>query len=388
MSSENDQPIDNPTGPTKRKYGNDAYGRKKPRTKQNRTEADIWRDRVTAHGRAIGRDADAFSLPRHVIDTGIETDDEDEIEDSNTDQPSPEQRIWKESYNKYKLVYRALEADIVNSGQKSYISKERIEDFLWEGIKGARQTDVHLIRSDIGKYYEFDPSIERLAKNLRGPFHPGTGVLLCPANLDWNDEAVQERLRRGEESVGPDTLFYFMYSDYAPVPTALNRGLLRSDILVTAYKAVFFGPSAATASPNRTESKATKSGNAVLGGITKVTPAAIAYIACLVSAAPISDTLLARSQRLLNKVRFSLSAETSLTPGAVHGFDNCGFYRAIVSMLESAKPSAVRQRWRTELLQWWNARCFPRTHAPTTSHVISLQDMLLAQEEEQEEEEE
>lgn len=31
MSSENDQPIDTLTGATKRKYGNDAYGRKKPR---------------------------------------------------------------------------------------------------------------------------------------------------------------------------------------------------------------------------------------------------------------------------------------------------------------------------------------------------------------------
>lgn len=100
------------------------------RTKQDRTEADIWRDRVTAHGRAISRDADAFSLPRHVIDRGIETDDEDEPEDSNTNQPSAERRIWKESYRKYKLIYRNLEADIVNSGQKNYISKERIEEFV------------------------------------------------------------------------------------------------------------------------------------------------------------------------------------------------------------------------------------------------------------------
>lgn len=32
------------------------------------------------------------------------------------------------------------------------------------------------------------------------------------------------------------------------------------------------------------------------------------------------------------------------------------------------------------------SQCFPRSHAPTTSHAISLQDMLLAQEEEEEEE--
>lgn len=100
------------------------------RTKQDRTEADIWRDRVTGHGRAIGRDADAFSLPRHVIDTGIVTDDEDETEDSDTNQLSPEQRIWKESYQKYKLIYKGMEADIVNSSQKSYISKDRVEELV------------------------------------------------------------------------------------------------------------------------------------------------------------------------------------------------------------------------------------------------------------------
>lgn len=52
--------------------------------------------------------------------------------------------------------------------------------------------------------------------------------------------SVQERLRRGEESPNVDTLFYFMYSNYSPSPNSLNRGLLRSPMLIKVSSVIKF----------------------------------------------------------------------------------------------------------------------------------------------------
>ncbi|KAG8919546.1 hypothetical protein FRC01_001238 [Tulasnella sp. 417] len=366
-----DGPIS--TASNKRKYGDDAYVRKKPKSKHDKSEQDSWRDKITSYGRCITRNADGFSLPRFVINVGLEmeaNEDEDEDEDEADEEEdgsplySVEERIWRSSYLKYKQCFPELLTTLVNQEQKSYITKDSVERLLWKGMMAARQTDVHLIKTEIHKYYDFQPGITNVLKASLGYSHPATGMLLCPANLIWDDESVQENLRRGEDSPNVDTLFYFMYSNYSPSPNSLNRGLLRSPILIKAYKAVFFGPSSATAQPTGAGIRSKKAGNAVLGGITQVTPSAIAYITCI--------------------VRFALSSEPHFQPASLHGFDNCGFYRALIQMLEGPNPSAVRQRWRTELLEWWNLQCFPKTTVPTTSSGISLQELLLAQEAEEE----
>lgn len=120
-------------------------------------------------------------------------------------------------------------------------------------MRAARQADVHLIKNEIHKYYDFEPAILNVLKTSLGYSHPATGMLLCPAHLNWSDErsvssccllvgmsntverfSVQERLRRGDESPNADTLFYFMYSanNCPPSPNSLNRGLLRSPMLI------------------------------------------------------------------------------------------------------------------------------------------------------------
>ncbi|KAG8925111.1 hypothetical protein FRC00_004324, partial [Tulasnella sp. 408] len=271
-----------PAAIKKRKYGDDAYGRKKPKSKHNKSEEESWRDMIVGYGRCISRNADTFSLPRFVINTGIELE---AVEENEEQDGSPlysiEDRIWRSSYSKYKQCFPGLEATLVNEDQTPYITKDRVERLLWDGMKTARQADVHLIKTEIHKYYDFQPAITNVLKSSLGYSHPATGMLLCPANLDWNDESVQERLRRGEDSPNVDTLFYFMYSDHQPSPTSLNRGLLRSLMLIKAYKAVFFGPSSATVQPTNGGTRSTKPGNAALGGINKVTPSAIAYITCI-----------------------------------------------------------------------------------------------------------
>ncbi|KIO31229.1 hypothetical protein M407DRAFT_19846 [Tulasnella calospora MUT 4182] len=364
MASENSPTTSASTKKRPHKYGDDAYARKKAKPKHAKSEEESWCDQVVGYGRCINRNADSFSLPRFVINAGMEMEEEDAAEEGDGTpldslELGIEDRIWRSSYSKYKQCFPGLEINLVNLEKKSYITQDRIECLLWDGMKSARQADVHLIKAEIHKYHDFQPSIADVKRSSLGYAHLVTGMLLCPAHLDWSDESLRESLRRGEEAPNVDTLFHFMYADHSPSPTSLNRGLLRGPLLVKAYKAVFFGPSSATATTGSGDTRATKSGNAVLGGITKVTSSAIAYITCI--------------------VRFALSSEPQFTPGSQHGFDNCGFYRALVHMLEGPNPSMVRQQWRTDLFGWWNA-----TAVPTVSHGISLQELLLAQEEAEE----
>ncbi|KAG8961996.1 hypothetical protein FRC00_010731 [Tulasnella sp. 408] len=255
---------------------------------------------------------------KFVINTGIkmEMEDEDKEQDGSL---------------LYSIEDR-LETTLVNQEGTPYISKDCVEHLLWEGMKAARQVDVHLIKTEIHKYRDFQPVITNMLKSSSGYSHLATRMLLCPAHLNWSDESVQERFQHGEELPNVDTLFYFMYENYPPSPNSLNRGLLCSTMLIKAYKAVFLGPSSATVGPTSGGTQSTKLGNTILGGITGVTPSTIAYITCI--------------------VQFALSSEPQFTPGSVHqGFDNCGFFRALIQMLEGPNPSGVRK---PELLEWWN----------------------------------
>lgn len=59
-------------------------------------------------------------------------------------------------------------------------------------MKAARQADVHLIKTEIHKYHDFQPVITNVLKTSLGYFHPLTGMLLCPAHLSWSDERSVE----------------------------------------------------------------------------------------------------------------------------------------------------------------------------------------------------
>ncbi|KIO25135.1 hypothetical protein M407DRAFT_8591 [Tulasnella calospora MUT 4182] len=278
--------------------------------------------------------------------------------------------IWIASYEKLKKIYPDLERDLA-SDKKKYATKSKIETLLQDGIKSARQADTSCIKTNIDHLFNFQPSIAKTNKIYFGFSNDQTGKLLTPVQLSWDNTEHRERLQKKLEEIKHDDFFFFMYEDQVCDPTALNKGLLRSDILVKAVLAILFGPSAVKCSePGPSDTKAKKAGNADLGGITKVTPGLIAYAACL--------------------VRFALSSESLLTPGdgQGRGFDNCAFYRSLVSLLETPTSSPIRKKWRKELLSWWNA-IFPKSidDLPTRSAgSLSTMDQLLAQEETEERE--
>ncbi|KIO16355.1 hypothetical protein M407DRAFT_33991 [Tulasnella calospora MUT 4182] len=259
-----------------------------------------------------------------------------------------------------------LERDLA-SDKKKYATKSKIETLLQDRIKSARQADTSCIKTNIDHLFNFQPSIAKTNKVYFGFSNDQTGKLLTPVQLSWDN--TEECLQKKLEEIKHDDFFVFMYEAQVCDPTALNKGLLWSDILVKAVLAILFGPSAVKCSePGPSDTKAKKAGNADLGGITKVTPGLIAYTACL--------------------VRFALSSESLLTPGdgQGRGFDNCAFYRSLVSLLETPTSSPIRKKWRKELLSWWNA-IFPKSvdDLPTRSAgSLSTMDQMLAQEEAEE----
>jgi hypothetical protein len=158
-----------------------------------------------------------------------------------------------------------------------------------------------------------NPSLSRHVKSDRGFHHERTGALLCPGGLDWsNSEYVfsvlfsghkthvmisartKEKLRSGEMSVSGDQWPIFLYQGYSYDPEDPWNGLLRSNILVSVsylwsfpdsnstcfqgYKHIFTSPSSVEKEP-----KATRSGNARIHGMTRVTPASIVYVATQVN---------------------------------------------------------------------------------------------------------
>ncbi|KIK32568.1 hypothetical protein CY34DRAFT_757803 [Suillus luteus UH-Slu-Lm8-n1] len=66
--------------------------------------------------------------------------------------------------------------------------------------------------------------------------HP---ALLCPAGLDWTYSETKAKLQSGEIVVTGDQWPLFLYADYHYDPEDPWNGLLRSALLVCAYKYVF-----------------------------------------------------------------------------------------------------------------------------------------------------
>ncbi|KIK46536.1 hypothetical protein CY34DRAFT_75837, partial [Suillus luteus UH-Slu-Lm8-n1] len=125
------------------------------------------------------------------------------------------------------------------------------------------------------------PHLHRNSKIDRGFNHELTGSLLCPAGMDWSDPETKENLWSGDVLVCGDRWPIFLYAQYIYDPDDPWCGLLRSRLLVCAYKHVFTSPSSVEKEP-----KATRSGNARLHGMTCVTIASISYIATQVRRTP------------------------------------------------------------------------------------------------------
>ncbi|KAH6887786.1 hypothetical protein BKA70DRAFT_1443450 [Coprinopsis sp. MPI-PUGE-AT-0042] len=206
-----------------------------------------------------------------------------------------------------------------------------VSSMVTKGVSTARSDDTKGIKHAIldwitppGAYLV--PPLSRNVKSDCGFFHPTTGKFLCPAEYNWEDAQVKEGLRGGTLAVTGDSWPIFMYENYVYYPKEPLKGLLRSDIMLSAYKFVFTSPSSAN---SQTGTRATRSGNAVIHGMTRVTPPSLAYIAM--------------------QVRFALSSTSTFSRNGLQD-DNQRFYENLLETFDSLMSPKMLE----DLLQWWD----------------------------------
>jgi len=206
-----------------------------------------------------------------------------------------------------------------------------IADLLQRGVSSARSDDTKSLKGPVldwiipsGQYLQ--PPIARNVKIDRGFNHERTGFLLCPAGMDWSDDEIKAKLRSGELLVPGDQWPLFLYAKQIFDREDPWKGVFRSSILVSH---VFTSPSSVD-----NLNKATRSGNARIHGMTKVTAASIAYIATQVRFALSSSAVFSRTDTVTDSERF---------------------YNSVLEFFEDPDEHDDVQ----ELLVWWNRQIFP-----------------------------
>ncbi|KAM6503022.1 hypothetical protein JOM56_002999 [Amanita muscaria] len=261
-------------------------------------------DPLVHHGRHFGRTVHAMCSVQALITNGILLlgEDGEVTEESLT----AEQR---KEYNVFRQLLQMV---------------PRLNERLMEGSEEeciARSDDTKSLKGIVLDWITpqdeaLSPPISRNSKTTRGYHHPITGALLCPAGLDWNDREICAKLSTGEMAVRGDQWPLLVYAKQKFDPEEPWDGLFRSELLVWAYKHIFTSPSSV-----EKEVKATRSGNACIHGMTRVTSASLAYVATQLCFALSSSSVFCRSDTSTDSERF---------------------YESVA-----------------DLLNWWNCQVFP-----------------------------
>ncbi|KAG1775832.1 hypothetical protein EV702DRAFT_1046711 [Suillus placidus] len=235
------------------------------------------------------------------------------------------------------------------------LDHEECEDMLKKLKKGAdaaRGDDTSSLKDLVAGWVnqEFRPSplIRSDDKHSRGFASDIFGMLLCPAEWDWDQTRVKAgiRDRTTEYIVSENSWPLFMYESYKVNRNNLEEGFLKSKLLVLAFKAIFTSPPSVKEADvdgdgadilennRRTGQKSdqvkVKTCVASIINMRKVTPRSIAYIVC--------------------QVHFALSG---------------------VCLFEVVPGPVTRSRV-DKLLQWWTRKLFGTNHRQDlTPEVVS-----------------
>ncbi|KAJ8595139.1 hypothetical protein M405DRAFT_728593 [Rhizopogon salebrosus TDB-379] len=290
-------------------------------------------DPLVSHGHHFGRTVFALCNYPSLLTNGILR--LEQIEDTPLEEFSAEEQREHRVFEQLLESYPGLLERLKNGSEEEIL---HVGELVRKGAAGARGDDTKTLKSAVldwisPKGEAIQPPLHRNSKIDRGFNHELTGSLLCPAGLDWNDPQTKENLRSGEMLVCGDQWPICLYSHHVYDPEDPWHGLLRSRLLVCAYKHVFTSPSSVEKEP-----KATRSGNARLHGMSSVTIASIAYIA--------------------TQVRFALSS-SSVFSRTDTTTDSETFYHSLLDLLED--PEEFKEV--DELLTWWNRQVFPASSA-------------------------
>ncbi|KAH6904057.1 hypothetical protein BKA70DRAFT_1109709 [Coprinopsis sp. MPI-PUGE-AT-0042] len=293
-------------------------------------------DPLVHHGRHFGRTVQAFCRVQTLIKNGMLRNFHINVtlELSEDSLPSQERREH-EIYKQLLKLSPGLEDRLCNGSDEDIF---HVAELIQKGSSTARADDTKGLKGVIIDWITppgeaLRPPLSRNVKTDRGFYHDVTGRLLCPIGLDWKDPSTKEGLRTGTLSVTGDQWPLFLYEGYTFNPTNVWVGLFRSILLVSAFKHIFTSPSSVDRQP-----RATRSGNARIHGMTKVTVPSLAYVA--------------------TQVRFALSSSPVFSRTDLVT-DSEWFYGSIIDAFNDPREEEQVNK----LLAWWNKQIFPTSHA-------------------------
>ncbi|KAG1798921.1 uncharacterized protein HD556DRAFT_1231960 [Suillus plorans] len=287
-----------------------------------------------AQGRALRRVVTLFdNIENLVAENDRRSDDEQRDQDTTLEQDQLQVG--------YVVLTQTLPWFHKKGCELEYDDYLHMMKMLRQGADGARGDDTSKLKTLVSEWvnrdFKPDPPVDPEDKHSRGFTNNVCGMLLCPAELDWNDPAVRAGIRdRSEGYVVTDLSFpTFLYDKYSANPNDLEEGLFKGKILLQGYKAVFTSPSSVRdvegdgdgADVIRNNRRAKKSSSGV---------------------------------KVKKHVRFAISSITSWR--SIDGdFDYVQFWQTIVDFFERP-PGREAHRRVNRLLEWWTRKVFGRNH--------------------------
>ncbi|KAF9045028.1 hypothetical protein BJ165DRAFT_1527958 [Panaeolus papilionaceus] len=227
---------------------------------------------------------------------------------------------------------------------------------LQKGANDARSDDLRRIKEELANWLNesFTPTVAFSIKSRanRGLHNDITGQLLCPIEHDWDDEATRAAIRNGNLNISDDLFLWCLYPSGKGHDSNVEKGFLRSRLLVQTYCAIFTSPTSSEEfeqdesedGPSRkkvktsSSKKATKSNVATILRMSgRVTPRSIAYAAVMLV--------------------FNLTDAAQWTE-IYNGFNFRVLWNFIVDYFEDC-PDEIATQKATSLLKWWNKKVFP-----------------------------
>ncbi|RDB16224.1 hypothetical protein Hypma_003116 [Hypsizygus marmoreus] len=124
---------------------------------------------------------------------------------------------------------------------------------LENGSNDARSEDISKLKTAIANWLNAthtipNPLLDPDSRFNRGLQHDITGRLLCPIQFDWDDEEVRAKLRACEKPYQLGTNYFLRCLYQGPCRyDDVERGFLKSALLVKTFMFIFTSPSSAKA---------------------------------------------------------------------------------------------------------------------------------------------
>ncbi|KIJ31597.1 hypothetical protein M422DRAFT_53329 [Sphaerobolus stellatus SS14] len=320
-----------------------TYRKKKKSKHANKDLSEIER----GWGHILARLFDASSSPSAMMNMGVKYENA-EAEEQDMTQFTPEQVHLIQGYKGVINHLPALDAIItaIANAKDPKKSQELLQSLytnLSSGQDSSRSDDNAVLKIQIIKMIQTHrqlhngaADLKENAKDTRGFHNAFTRYLLTGPDTDFSNTKLVADMQANKWQADPEDLVVrYLYANFEIDSDDIYTGCLRSDLLVWAYKSIFFGPSSWQGGffKNRRPCKAS------LCNLKNVTGRSIAYIATL---------LVPLSIRIPPQVRCALSSEESLQKEG--GSFNCPkFFATIVNLFEDEELTEEAK----ETLQWW-----------------------------------